>query len=518
MSKSVICKSLVEADAQVASEELCAFERKPERMMHLEAGEVEELQAEPHFKKARQDMACLYRDARKKNLKLKEDKYGGFGLFNQTGRKIKPRLQPLDDPVGVQKEIPSELLGQISDLSVIVGSSVQKKEHVLLGPLRYVNHSCSPNTVYFTGCTHYRVTKHSIVRLQVVQCIEQGEEITVDYGQPFFRDGGLKCQCPHVEKHPQEPEEGEGECPSRERGGHEEDQSTEQEELVVTASKQPKQPQEPEEGEGECPSRERGGHEEDQSTEQEELVVTASKQPKHPQEPEEGEGECPSRERGGHEEDQSTEQEELVATASKQPKHPQEPEEGEGECPSRERGGHEEDQSTEQEELVATASKQPKQPDVSATVKAAAELIRRTLWYPNHQSKEEEAEESEEAALIAEICLSVLEQVKAVDTVEDLSVKTSIIGDKMVRVQVSVYAIREFELTLEWDVSEQSMNACINSQPVRWKRKSSESSWRAKCQVSEDLVLKTTEGSSRPVDALTQLLVRFALHADCFIP
>ena len=123
---------------------------KPERMMHLDASEVEELQTEPDFKKARQYMACLYRDARKNELKLNVDKYGGFGLFNKTGKRIKPRLQPLDDPVGVQKEIPAELQGQISDFSVIVGSSVQKKEHVLLGPLR----SCSPNTVYFTGCTH----------------------------------------------------------------------------------------------------------------------------------------------------------------------------------------------------------------------------------------------------------------------------------------------------------------------------------------------------------------------------
>ena len=52
-----------------ASVVFCAFERKPERMMHLEASEVEELQAEPDFKKARQDMACLYRDARKNELK-----------------------------------------------------------------------------------------------------------------------------------------------------------------------------------------------------------------------------------------------------------------------------------------------------------------------------------------------------------------------------------------------------------------------------------------------------------------
>ena len=130
---------MIEADAQVASEKLCAFERKPERMMNVEASEVEELQAEPDFKKERQDMACLYRDARKNELESNVDKYGGFGLFNKTGKRIKPRLQPLDDPVGVQKEIPAELQGQISDFSVIVGSSVQKKEHVLLGSLR----SCS---------------------------------------------------------------------------------------------------------------------------------------------------------------------------------------------------------------------------------------------------------------------------------------------------------------------------------------------------------------------------------------
>ena len=37
--------------------------------------------------------------------------------------------------------------------------------------------------------------------LQVIDSIGLGEEITVSYGSNYFKDGSLKCRCPHKEKH-----------------------------------------------------------------------------------------------------------------------------------------------------------------------------------------------------------------------------------------------------------------------------------------------------------------------------
>ena len=36
---------------------------------------------------------------------------------------------------------------------------------------------------------------------QVIKSIEVGEEITVSYGNNYFKHGRLKCRCPHKEKH-----------------------------------------------------------------------------------------------------------------------------------------------------------------------------------------------------------------------------------------------------------------------------------------------------------------------------
>lgn len=52
--------------------------------------------------------------------------------------------------------------------------------------LRYVNHSCSPNT-YMRVC-------YSRVEFYSLKPIREGEELTCDYG-PTHHDGKLKCGC-----------------------------------------------------------------------------------------------------------------------------------------------------------------------------------------------------------------------------------------------------------------------------------------------------------------------------------
>lgn len=52
--------------------------------------------------------------------------------------------------------------------------------------LRYVNHSCKPNT-YMRVC-------YSKVEFYSLMTIKKGEELTCNYG-PTHHDGKLKCMC-----------------------------------------------------------------------------------------------------------------------------------------------------------------------------------------------------------------------------------------------------------------------------------------------------------------------------------
>lgn len=52
--------------------------------------------------------------------------------------------------------------------------------------LRYVNHSCKPNT-YMRVC-------YSRVEFYSLRTIKKGEELTCNYG-PTHHDGKLKCRC-----------------------------------------------------------------------------------------------------------------------------------------------------------------------------------------------------------------------------------------------------------------------------------------------------------------------------------
>jgi SET domain-containing protein len=52
--------------------------------------------------------------------------------------------------------------------------------------LRYVNHSCNPNT-YMRVC-------YSKVEFYSLRLINKGEELTCDYGETHH-DGKLKCNC-----------------------------------------------------------------------------------------------------------------------------------------------------------------------------------------------------------------------------------------------------------------------------------------------------------------------------------
>ena len=80
-------------------------------------------------------------------FKFLPDNFGGFGLFKNTGKTLKPSLEALSPfHVGPIESVPQELQNEMSDLSVMRGE-LERDEPVLLGTIRFANHSCSPNTI-----------------------------------------------------------------------------------------------------------------------------------------------------------------------------------------------------------------------------------------------------------------------------------------------------------------------------------------------------------------------------------
>lgn len=103
------------------------------------------------------------------------------------------------------------LEGRLFDVGVDKGYfeehySVMKysgKEHLLLGPISFVNHSCKPNAVFKRFSSGL---SEMIVSVQALHEIHKGEEITCSYGANYFKPGDCLCDTCR-QKRPQELED-----------------------------------------------------------------------------------------------------------------------------------------------------------------------------------------------------------------------------------------------------------------------------------------------------------------------
>ncbi|KAJ1030143.1 hypothetical protein NDA16_001055 [Ustilago loliicola] len=78
------------------------------------------------------------------------------------------------------------VLGPGRDFSVI-RSARKGCSQLLLGPARFVNHDCNPNTEF------YRMGATMVFK--VIQPIHRNEEITTFYGENYFEWGNSECMC-----------------------------------------------------------------------------------------------------------------------------------------------------------------------------------------------------------------------------------------------------------------------------------------------------------------------------------
>jgi len=62
------------------------------------------------------------------------------------------------------------------------------REMLFLGPAAYINHDCSTNTKWaLQGETTWYA--------KTLKSISTGEEITADYGDHFFGENNINCEC-----------------------------------------------------------------------------------------------------------------------------------------------------------------------------------------------------------------------------------------------------------------------------------------------------------------------------------
>lgn len=85
----------------------------------------------------------------------------------------------------VTEEMESNLCATGRDFSIIMWN---KQPHILVGRLRYVNHSCDPNT-------RFQSQGHLLIGLKTQRPIRVGEEITVRYREDYrgLQDEGCRC-------------------------------------------------------------------------------------------------------------------------------------------------------------------------------------------------------------------------------------------------------------------------------------------------------------------------------------
>lgn len=74
-----------------------------------------------------------------------------------------------------------------SDFSIIYSSRVGAMS-LLLGPARFINHDCEPNSKFIT-------TNKENVTLLVQKDVKLGDEITVKYADDYFGEGNRECLC-----------------------------------------------------------------------------------------------------------------------------------------------------------------------------------------------------------------------------------------------------------------------------------------------------------------------------------
>ena len=123
-------------------------------------------------------------------ISLRPDEFGGYGL-QYTGD------VPLLKGQFLREYIPVEEEKTFTSLSVMATREGSSRSRVMVGPARFVNHSCRPNCEYRA----IELNGRKAVQISALSGISAGVNLSTFYGSSFFGEGNKDCLCPNTGLH-----------------------------------------------------------------------------------------------------------------------------------------------------------------------------------------------------------------------------------------------------------------------------------------------------------------------------
>ena len=119
-------------------------------------------------------------------LLVKKSTIDGKGVFAMESISARKKIGDLGGEIISARKIP-QLIKEIKRIALVeLGNGKALNASTNSNELRYVNHSCTPNT-------YMRVIRNR-VEFYCLRSIKKGEELTCNYG-PTHHDGKLPCKC-----------------------------------------------------------------------------------------------------------------------------------------------------------------------------------------------------------------------------------------------------------------------------------------------------------------------------------
>ena len=196
------CLILAHCDAYVSKRMVKYGEREPVSLVrHLNFESFQQLLTQhKNAQKYEQILSNCYQEVKDSFYSIKFDTFNGYGLFYEGKHKLcynsKKKFRIPELRALIQR-VPSFLEDQIKPVSVFAPTDLCSQMRIMVGPVRFVNHSCDPNCEYV-------VTEHKnmkCVGLQILKDIEPYTELNVYYGPNFFETGNSSCKCPYTQFH-----------------------------------------------------------------------------------------------------------------------------------------------------------------------------------------------------------------------------------------------------------------------------------------------------------------------------
>ena len=192
---------LAQCDAHVAAELVQNASVQVESMVaKLSINEYEKLVfANSLYKLFDELLRLSYNEAKQAKFYFKIEEFGGYGLFygGEETLKVSKTGVPIPKVWAVLEKINSADKASIKPISVFQSTKACSRSRIMVGTVRFANHSCDPNCWYQLSESKGR----HFVNLIVIRDILPEEEVTVFYGDSFFGDNNGECLCPLTELH-----------------------------------------------------------------------------------------------------------------------------------------------------------------------------------------------------------------------------------------------------------------------------------------------------------------------------